>query len=194
MGNPEELIIFPLRLEKAGLPYMVTGGLAAALYGEPRVTRDIDLVLQITVSQAVQLPRIFDSPEFYCPPLEVIRIEITRVPHGHFNIIHSTTAIKADIYPVGVNPFERKAFARRQQINYLGQQLWLAPPDYVIAHKLDFYRQGGSEKHLRDIRAILTVSSQQIDRICLADNLTQLQLTELWLQIFSEHDLDSKEV
>jgi len=193
MKNREQLLIFPLRFEQAGMPYMVAGGLAAALYGEPRVTRHIDLVLQISASQAAELPHIFESPEFYCPPVEVIGIEIARARHGHFNIIQSTTAVKADSYPLGTIPLERRAFARRQQIDFLGRQLWLAPVDYVIAHKLEYYRQGASEKHLRDIRAMFTVSAQQIDRRQLADSLAQLHLSDLWSQLFAQDNLDNKE-
>ena len=40
----------------------------------------------------------------------------------------------------------------------------LAPPEYVIVRKLEFYREGGSDKHLRDIRSMLAVSGDQINR------------------------------
>ena len=64
MQTPEQLLLFPRRLEQAGLQYMITGGLAAILYGEPRLTRDIDLVLQISPEQVDRLPSVFPTPEF----------------------------------------------------------------------------------------------------------------------------------
>jgi hypothetical protein len=40
-----------LELERAGIPYMVTGGQAVLLYGEPRLTRDIDITLGVSTDQ-----------------------------------------------------------------------------------------------------------------------------------------------
>lgn len=184
MEISDELLIFGLRLDEAGLEYMITGGLATVLYGNPRLTNDIDLVLHISTAQVSKLPSIFAAPEFYCPPIEVMRLETTREAGGHFNIIHTMTSLKADIYPLSRAAFERDAFRRRERLAYLDYEVWVAPPDYVIARKLEYYREGGSEKHLGDIRGILANSGGQLDRERLLDNLAALGLLDLWRDLF----------
>jgi hypothetical protein len=57
-------------------------------------------------------------------------------------------------------------------------QAWFAPPESVIVHKLVFHREGGSEKHLEDIRGILV--GTQVDRKIIADWIEQLGLAESW--------------
>jgi hypothetical protein len=59
-----------------------------------------------------------------------------------------------------------------------GTQLWLAPPEYVILHKLEFFREGGSEKHLRDIRGIL--QNTDIDRGMLQKEIAARALEDAW--------------
>lgn len=56
----------------------------------------------------------------------------------------------------------------------------VAPPEYVILRKLEYHREGGSEKHLRDIRAMLALSLVPIDRAALADWLARLGLEAQW--------------
>jgi len=55
-----------------------------------------------------------------------------------------------------------------------------APPEYVIVRKLEFYREGGSEKHLRDIRSMLAISAEQIDRAALDEWIQRLGLQTEW--------------
>jgi hypothetical protein len=73
-------------LERTGIPYMITGSQASAYYGEPRFTRDIDIVADIKPGQVDQFITFFPSNEFYCDK-EMIKEEIER--RGQFNIIHT---------------------------------------------------------------------------------------------------------
>jgi len=110
------------------------------------------------------LPEIFPPGDFYLPPTEAIAAEVARERHGHFNIIHMNTSFKADVYPTGRDEFNAWAFRNQRPIVFENERLVLAPPEYVIVRKLEYYREGGSEKHLRDIRAMLNVSGAQINR------------------------------
>ena len=126
------------------------------LYGEPRMTNDIDMIVHLTDQQALHLPELFPFERFYCPPVEVILSESRRASRGHFNLIHHDTGHKADIYLRGSDELQAWGLSHRKQAS-LGpdQSLWLAPPEYVILRKLEFYREGGSSKHLTDIRGML---------------------------------------
>lgn len=74
------------------------------------------------------------------------------------------TSFKADIYPTGRDEFNAWAFRNRRQEDYEGETIVLAPPEYVIVRKLEYYREGGSDKHIRDIRGILNVSGEKINQ------------------------------
>ena len=68
---------------------MVNGAVASIIYGEPRLTHDIDLVLELSDEDAEELVEVFPLEEFYCPPIEILRLEIKRPQRGHFNLIPS---------------------------------------------------------------------------------------------------------
>jgi hypothetical protein len=80
-------------LDAADISYMVTGGVAAIMYGEPRLTNDVDVVLALRQGDASRLTTAFGSPEYYVPPLEVVAEEAARPRRGHFNLVHIDTAL-----------------------------------------------------------------------------------------------------
>ena len=85
MQEAELFLVFLRPLNELEIPYMVTGSVAAMLYGEPRLTHDVDLVLQIQQSDIARLARAFPLSEFYFPPEEVVRTELARRVRGHFD-------------------------------------------------------------------------------------------------------------
>ena len=64
-----------------------------------------------------------------------------------------------------------------------GEKVWLAPPEYVIIRKLQFYREGGSEKHLRDIGGIMRLSSGLVDEAVLSHLINEYGLREIWEKV-----------
>lgn len=175
--------LFTAPLNTLGLRYLVSGSVASILYGEPRVTHDIDIVLALTVNDVPGLIASFPIDEFYCPPSEVLRIEVRRRMRGHFNLIHHETGFKADIYLLDEGPLHRWAISQRQCVDLAGGKLWVASPEYVILSKLEYYREGGSEKHLRDIRGILQVSGVDVDRGEIERWVARLGLDAQWLDV-----------
>ena len=57
--------IFISRLNAIGIRYMVTGAVASIIYGEPRLTHDIDLVVELPSEKAEKIVKAFPSNEFY---------------------------------------------------------------------------------------------------------------------------------
>ena len=179
----ELFLIFVRPLNRLGIAYMVTGSAASMAYGVPRVTLDIDMVLELNATQTGLLPMSFPAEEFYCPPREVIGIETERAARGHFNVIHMETGFKADFYPVGDDPLHRWAMARRRRVEMFSEPVMLAPPEYVIVRKLEYFKEGGSDKHLRDIRGMLDVSGDMIDRIELKSMVGKRGLQDGWARV-----------
>jgi hypothetical protein len=185
MHEPDLFLIFLEPLNRAEIPYMVTGSVAGIVYSEPRVTHDVDLVLELDPRQIEDFIRLFPAEEFYCPAETVIRAEVSRETRGHFNLIHHATGFKADVYPVGRDPLHQWAMGRRQTAEIEQHQVWVAPPEYVILRKLQYYREGGSEKHVRDIRGMLEMSAGVIDRDELETRIIELGLSDVWKKLSS---------
>ena len=80
--------LFVDKFEELGINYIVVGSMASVVYGEPRLTHDIDLVVEIFEKDVQNLKNLFPDSQFYFPPNEVIFNELNRVERGHFNIIH----------------------------------------------------------------------------------------------------------
>jgi hypothetical protein len=163
-----------------GIPYMVTGAVAAIIYGEPRLTQDIDLVIELKTNNIETFRRSFPPDEFYCPPEESLRVEINRPLRGHFNIIHLETGFKADCYMMGKDQLHHWGMSNRRKLIFEGESIWVAPPEYVILRKLEYFREGGSEKHLRDIASILTLSQNRIDFDQLHGKIEKYGLKQEW--------------
>jgi len=143
---------------------MVTGSVAAIYYGEPRMTNDVDIVVFLRPEDALRLEPAFPQTEFYCPPRETIQIEQARAQRGHFNLIHHESGFKADIYLAGADSLHSWGLARRQLAEIEGDQIFFAPPEYVILRKLQFFREGKSTKHLRDIHRMINILGPEWDK------------------------------
>jgi hypothetical protein len=89
------------------------------------------------------------------------------------------SGFKADIYPVGEDPLHRWAMQRRRHIEFRKMQVWVAPPEYVILRKLEYFQEGGSPKHLRDIEAMCQVSRETIDMAVLRAKASDMGLASL---------------
>jgi len=183
MPEANLFLMFTQRFNALGVSYMVSGSVAVIIYGEPRLTHDVDLIVVLDGEHIARLPEVFPPTEFYYPPLEVIEVEASREQRGHFNIIHHKTGFKADVYLSGRDPLHAWGFARARQLKVEGQVLVVAPPEYVILRKLEYYREGGSEKHLRDIRSMLNTSPEAIQSAELEQQIAARGLQEVWRQV-----------
>jgi hypothetical protein len=183
MPSPDLVTLFVAPLNRLEVTYMVTGALAAGMYGEARLTNDVDLVLALTEGDALRLHAEFDDSAFYVPPIEVIEIERRRSLYGHFNLIHYDTAFRADVYLAGEDPLHAWAFARRERVVVGGEPIWVAPPEYVILRKLQYLRDGASDKHVQDIRAMLRTLAGRIDHDTLLATAQRLGLHAEWERI-----------
>jgi hypothetical protein len=175
---PELIEPFVRRLEALAIPYMVTGSTAGILYGEPRMTHDIDIVIALTDRDVTRFVAAFPLEEFYCPPEDVLAIEIRRGQRGHANLIDHATGFKADVY-IAFDELHRWGLAHRRSITLDTLQMSVAPIEYVIVRKLEYFREGGSQKHLRDIRSMLAVS-ETIDRDALERFVATRGLASEW--------------
>lgn len=185
MQGPE---IITNKLDAAGITYCLVGGLASIAYGRPRLTLDADLLIALHLEKLDALFQAFSSEDFYLPPREILEAEIQRESRGHFNIIHQHSALRADCYLPGKSELALWELKNRRQLPALpDSEVWFAPPESVIVHKLLFYREGQSPKHLEDIRAILT-SHTKLDQFELTRWINKLHLQAEWQEANPPND------
>jgi len=79
---PDLIGLFVEPLERIDVPYMITGAVAAIIYGDPRFTRDIDLVLALDREGSARLQSAFGGGDFYVPPPEALEAELARAEGG----------------------------------------------------------------------------------------------------------------
>lgn len=161
-----------------GIPYFITGSVASFLYGEPRLTQDIDIVADIQESHIPGLLRSFPEAEFYIDDLSIRRAIREK---SQFNIIHPSSGIKIDIIIPKGGPFDRQRFERRKTVRTSDDLIiQYSSPEDIIISKLEFYREGRSEKHLRDIAGIVKISGEELDLGYIAAVTQGKGLRELW--------------
>ncbi|MBI2416605.1 MAG: hypothetical protein HYV28_01630 [Ignavibacteriales bacterium] len=172
--------LFTVPLSQHKVPYVITGSVAAIFYGEPRLTHDIDIVIGITLQTIKQFSDIFPEQEFYTPPLETLLSEAKREQYGAFNVIHISSGFKADFFLCGEDEFLQWAVANGRTVDFQKNKVIIAPPEYVIIKKLQYYHEGKSQKHLTDIQGIIRHSGTEINYVLLEKYINMFALAEEW--------------
>ena len=164
--------------DRLHIGYFVTGSVASATYGEFRNTNDIDIVVHVDVDDTDTICNCFPEPEFYVSR-EAVRDAIVRA--GQFNVLHSTSGFKIDFMVSSFDEFDRSRFARAKLVPLAeGFVLKMASPEDVIIKKLEYFKLGGSDKHLRDIAGILRVTGDDVDRDYIGRWVARLDLETEW--------------
>ncbi len=178
------LLHFLRKIESIDMEYMITGSVASILYGRPRLTQDMDIVVIFPTSKITDFSKLFDIDEYYFPPEEAIAEAIKLGDRGHVNVIDQSTGFKIDIYPITDDPLGNWGLKNKKKVELIeGEKVWVAPPEYVILKKMVYYREGGSQKHLEDIRGMLDISEDQICIETIEKWVSDLSLEEIWTTI-----------
>jgi uncharacterized protein YeeX (DUF496 family) len=144
------------RLEGADIAYMLSGSMAMNYYAQPRMTRDIDIVVELMLDDAERVMALFQH-DFYLDE-EMVHNAIFK--QGLFNIIHNDWLVKVDFIVRKNTPYRQEEFLRRQQVNIDGFTAWLVSAEDLLLSKLLWAKDSHSEMQLNDIRNIITSVSQ----------------------------------
>jgi len=147
----EVLRIVTSRLDLAGVPYMVSGSLALGYYAQPRMTRDIDVVVELDLAGIQKVVAAF-SPDFYCDEDAIRRAVATR---RLVNLVHLDSAYKVDLIVRKDSEYRQVEFRRRRQLSLGGVQVWLVAPEDLLLSKLVWAGESGSDLQLRDAAALV---------------------------------------
>ncbi len=159
----EVLKLVATRLDAAGIAYMVTGSMAMNYYAQPRMTRDVDIVVELAPADAERIAQLFS--DFYCD-LDAVRDAIAR--QLMFNVIHSDLAVKVDFIVRKTTPYRNAEFIRRRETTVAGVRLWLVSPEDLLLSKLVWAKDSHSELQLGDVRnliaSVATIDWPYVDR------------------------------
>ena len=145
-------------LDDAGIAHMVTGSFASTFHGEPRMTRDIDLVVDPTEESMGVLVEMIDRDRFY------IGDAVSAARHRDMvNVIDNSTGWKVDLIIRKDRPFSETEFARRVPVELGGVRVFVASVEDTVLAKLEWANASGSERQIRDVEAMLRVQTPDWD-------------------------------
>ena len=153
------------RLGETGIPYMLTGSMAANFYAVPRMTRAIDLVVELSERDVDRVTQLFQQ-EYY----------IDR------DMIHNALVVKVDCVVRKDTEYRREEFARRRALSISDQEIFIVSPEDLILSKLDWAKESRSQMQLDDVRNLLR-SVQGLDTVYLIRWADRLTLTTLYQEV-----------
>jgi hypothetical protein len=170
-------------LQAAEVPYMLVGSFASSFHGAPRTTQDIDVVIAPTLGSLQKLIKQFPEENYYVSrdaALQAYGAETL------FNVVDFTTGWKIDFIICKSREYSRQEFARRQESDLLGAKLYVASAEDVILSKLEWAKQGESERQIRDVAGILRTKGDALDREYLLRWIQALNVSEQWTKAVSD--------
>lgn len=171
-------------LESVNIPYYVSGGVASSIHGEPRSTRNLDLVIS-NLTKTFWLVKALEAAGYYCPAGAVEDLERGR--EGLLNITHTETIANADLYVTDTSTFATSQIARRRLLDVEEMPaFWVISPEDLVLQKLAWGRGSQSEKQWRDVLGILKLQAENLDYEYLTQWADNLGLFDFLGQAFSE--------
>jgi hypothetical protein len=164
------------KLEAEGFGFMLTGSVAMIYYAIPRMTRDIDIVVELSAANSDRFIRSFASD--YYVAKEAVESSITH--ESLFNILHNETIIKVDFIIRKDSPYRRVEFERRRRVMLQGFPTWIVSREDLIISKLYWAKDSESERQLTDVRNLL---SADCDRSYINKWTRELELSKLWERV-----------
>lgn len=158
MANPptldqfyNNLVIF---LEESKSDYVIIGGLAVSVIGEPRMTHDIDLILSIPENNIQSfLKHVIDKGFGLDMQKELKRIERTGTFRFTMGFFHADVILAS-------STFENSLFKRRQRIKLVDKKAYFPSPEDLIILKI----MVGRDKDMLDAKSIVIRHKNKLDR------------------------------
>ena len=168
------------RLESESIQFMLSGSMAMNYYAQPRMTRDIDIVVELDGGNVAKIAKLF-TPDYYLSPEAIAQAVMNR---SMFNVIHLESVIKVDFVIRKEEPFRRAEFERRARIQIDDFQTWIVSKEDLILSKLNWARDSLSERQINDVRNLMATG---YDSEYLSSWVQRLDLEDVW-QRATQHE------
>ncbi len=171
------LQVIPI-LEKLGINYYVTGGLAASFWGAPRSTLDIDLVVKLVEPKVASLAAALRKiSEFGYIDEDTAKDAVRR--KSEFNFIDSDSGYKVDFWIMENDPITTEQDRRKIALEIEGQKVYFVSPEDLILNKLKWFEESQSTRHLEDIKSVLKNCGKKLDKKYLKQWAGKLQVLDI---------------
>ena len=167
-------------LDAAGVPHMIVGSVASSYHGEPRMTRDLDVVIDPEPERLDALLARLQGAGLYADA-DAARVALAQ--RTQFNAIDPRSGWKADLIIRKDRPFSREEFARRAEARLPLGAVQIATAEDAILAKLEWAHSGRSERQLSDVAGMVAVSGDRLDLTYLDRWAAELGVTDLWERV-----------
>lgn len=167
------------KLDSLAFDYFIGGSICSMYYGRARVTQDVDVVVRLPLGLMRDFIALFPEPDYY---ISDIAIRAALATGGQFNVLHSPSLMKVDFFtPLRDDAFASEQFVRKRRGDIGdGTQAFFASPEDLLIKKLEYYREGGSQKHVDDLAAMLQVQGSDLDYAHIDEWVKRLGLQNEW--------------
>jgi len=177
-------------LEGLDTPYYIGGSVASSAYGFARATLDVDLIVDLKLTNVHSLVQILQASYYIDEEMVLNAVRL----RSSFNLIHLETMLKIDIFVIKDSLYAREAFNRKKRDKLdeeQGTEYYIASPEDVIVNKLEWFRMGGnvSDRQWQDILGIMKVQGNLLDMNYLRYWTAELELSDLLEQALGEAGL-----
>jgi hypothetical protein len=180
----EELEVLKMvtsRLNKADIPYMLSGSIASNYYSVPRMTRDIDIVIELQQNDVDRFVALFKG-DFYVNT-EMIEKEVLQ--QGMFNLIHNQYMVKVDFIVKESAAYQQAEFSRKKKVMIEKSPVWIASPEDLIISKLIWAQESRSEVQLKDVKNLIETTGG-LDMEYIDKWIRELDLEQLYKEVNNE--------
>jgi len=149
-------------LNESGVEYVIVGGVLVSIYGEPRATKDVDVIVNLKLGNEELIRRFLITAKKY--DLEVIGgIETIRralKEHIHFTVFNKSYLYWMDVQGI-YSILDKIVFETRRKMQILGLEAWVESLEALIVAKLSVYY---SDQSVRDVRSMIELNREVIDK------------------------------
>ena len=163
------------RLDKARIAYAISGSIAANYYTEPRMTRDIDVVVEMKAEDVERFSGLFRDDFFIDQDMVADEVE----KRGMFNLIHNKYVLKIDFILRKESLWQETMFRRRKQVILGRVPIWLISSEDLILVKMLWAKDSLSELQLKDVRNLFK-SVSALDQAYLKKWVGDLDLKKIF--------------
>ncbi len=177
--DPRHLLIKIAQiLEGLKIPYFITGGMAVLVWGRPRFTADIDILIEFKVTDVDKLEVALNAlSETGYVDKDAMREALLR--EGEFNFIDGNTGVKVDFWILKKNSFDVLRMKRKVARDILNQKVYFISPEDLVLNKLLWYQESQSSRHLEDAESVFKISGENLNKDYLNKWAEKLNVSEL---------------
>jgi len=181
--DPRHLLINIARiLKQLKIPYIITGGMAVLIWGRPRFTADIDIVVELKKKDIDNLEKALIALG-NAGYIDKGAIREALETKGEFNFIDGETGVKVDFWVLRDDPFDFSRLKRRIAKSILGERVYFTSPEDLILIKLRWYQEFQSSRQIEDVESILRISGKKLDMQYLKHWAKKLGVLEIFRSV-----------